>query len=374
MPRVLIGSIAEMRVSISRAALLVKVTARTPFGLTFPVWISQAMRVVRTRVFPEPAPARISADWSGRVTAASCSGLRFSSRLSMRAFANARFYRTLRERRSPLPIRVWKLVLRDPCSTLRSGLVVVRPEAGLPFQAACHEFGVPLRFEVRKPHAVDALVIDFRRNDLGRISGSAQIPVKIECPLGRDCRAGRDFPFAAPRRHALALLGFGLPRPFPQLVRHDCRDRLRQPRFEDVEGQPLIHGERGVAGPGDLDLALDQADDLAVRRRLAPQVGAAYACSHGLDADAHLALAAESREQLGGEAERPFGHFHRRRENLVLAHLHPAEEERAFLAQFHRASVDGPEKQPRARAGLYLVVVLELHARRERMARSAALH
>ncbi len=62
MPRVLIGSIAEMRVSISRAALLVKVTARTPFGLTFPVWISQAMRVVRTRVFPEPAPARISAD------------------------------------------------------------------------------------------------------------------------------------------------------------------------------------------------------------------------------------------------------------------------------------------------------------------------
>src|SRR5882672_4436999 len=78
MPRVLIGSIAEMRVSISRAALLLKVTARTPFGLTFPVWLSQAMRVVRTRVFPEPAPARISADWSGRVTAASCSGFRFS--------------------------------------------------------------------------------------------------------------------------------------------------------------------------------------------------------------------------------------------------------------------------------------------------------
>src|SRR5256885_353928 len=98
MPRVLIGSIAEMRVSISRAALLVKVTARTPFGPTFPVWISQAIRVVRTRVFPEPAPARISADWSGRVTAASCSGLRFSSRLSMRAFENARFYRTLLER------------------------------------------------------------------------------------------------------------------------------------------------------------------------------------------------------------------------------------------------------------------------------------
>ncbi len=79
MPRVEIGSIAEMRVSISFAALLVKVTARMPAGLTLPVWISQAMRVVSTRVLPEPAPARISADWFGRVTAASCSGLRLAS-------------------------------------------------------------------------------------------------------------------------------------------------------------------------------------------------------------------------------------------------------------------------------------------------------
>ena len=62
MPRVLIGSMAEMRVSISFAALLVKVTARSPIGLTCPVWISHAMRVVSTRVLPLPAPARISAD------------------------------------------------------------------------------------------------------------------------------------------------------------------------------------------------------------------------------------------------------------------------------------------------------------------------
>src|SRR6188508_983085 len=34
------------------------------------------MRVVRTRVFPLPAPARISAHSRGRVTALSCSGLR----------------------------------------------------------------------------------------------------------------------------------------------------------------------------------------------------------------------------------------------------------------------------------------------------------
>ena len=36
MPRVLMGSIADSRVSISRAALLVKVTASTPAGLTLP--------------------------------------------------------------------------------------------------------------------------------------------------------------------------------------------------------------------------------------------------------------------------------------------------------------------------------------------------
>src|SRR5437868_2224153 len=44
--------------------------------------MSQAMRVVRTRVFPDPAPARISASWLGRVTAASCSGLRLSSKVT----------------------------------------------------------------------------------------------------------------------------------------------------------------------------------------------------------------------------------------------------------------------------------------------------
>src|SRR5437867_10855398 len=94
-----------MRVSISFAALLVKVTARTPFGLTFPVWMSQAMRVVRTRVLPEPAPARISADWSGRVTAASCSGLRFSRRLGMRALADGRFTAAKRTPKGSLGLR-----------------------------------------------------------------------------------------------------------------------------------------------------------------------------------------------------------------------------------------------------------------------------
>ncbi len=70
MPRTLTGSIAASRVIISLAALLVKVTARMPPGDTWPVCISQAMRVVSTRVLPEPAPARISALPAGSVTAA----------------------------------------------------------------------------------------------------------------------------------------------------------------------------------------------------------------------------------------------------------------------------------------------------------------
>ena len=52
MLRGLTGSIADSRACISRAALLVKVTARMPCGPTWPVDSSQAIRVVSTRVFP----------------------------------------------------------------------------------------------------------------------------------------------------------------------------------------------------------------------------------------------------------------------------------------------------------------------------------
>jgi hypothetical protein len=78
MPRMLTGVSADRRRSISRAALLVNVTARIDSGPACPVPSSHAMRVVSTRVLPLPAPARISADACGSVTAASCSGLRFS--------------------------------------------------------------------------------------------------------------------------------------------------------------------------------------------------------------------------------------------------------------------------------------------------------
>ena len=80
MPRVFTGVSAESRISISFAALFVNVTARIDSGPACPVASSHAMRVVSTRVLPLPAPARISADACGSVTAASCSGLRFSRR------------------------------------------------------------------------------------------------------------------------------------------------------------------------------------------------------------------------------------------------------------------------------------------------------
>jgi hypothetical protein len=54
-----------------------------PAGLTCPVWIRYAMRVVRTRVLPLPAPARMRAHWRGRVTARCCSGLRFARMLDI---------------------------------------------------------------------------------------------------------------------------------------------------------------------------------------------------------------------------------------------------------------------------------------------------
>ena len=49
---------AESRVVISRAALLVKVTAKIPIGVARPLANSHATRVVSTRVLPLPAPAK----------------------------------------------------------------------------------------------------------------------------------------------------------------------------------------------------------------------------------------------------------------------------------------------------------------------------
>ena len=59
----------------------------------WPVASSHAMRVVSTRVLPLPAPASISADACGSVTAASCSGLRLArSGEAMRCAATLGLY------------------------------------------------------------------------------------------------------------------------------------------------------------------------------------------------------------------------------------------------------------------------------------------
>src|SRR5262249_39686958 len=201
MGRVVSGSIGEMRVSISFAALFVNVTARTPPGVTLPVWISQAMRVVSTRVLPEPAPARISADWSGRVTAASCSGLRFSRRFCIRAFVNARFYRGTR---SGLE--------------LHSDLVRILRQIGLGFQRVDDGFRVFLGCEAREAHVIDTRVSGFLGKEFRRIARAAQGVVRIE-GLARFLEAGReDPPLPAAGRNALAGLLLGLCRPLLELL------------------------------------------------------------------------------------------------------------------------------------------------------------
>ena len=80
MPRDGTACIADKRVIISLAALLVNVTAKMPPGVEKPCCNSHAMRVVSTRVLPEPAPAKMSACSAGNVTAAFCSWLRVATK------------------------------------------------------------------------------------------------------------------------------------------------------------------------------------------------------------------------------------------------------------------------------------------------------
>ena len=54
-----------MRLRISAAALLVKVTARMLFGEAPSTWMSHATRCTSTRVLPLPAPASTSAGQRG---------------------------------------------------------------------------------------------------------------------------------------------------------------------------------------------------------------------------------------------------------------------------------------------------------------------
>ena len=89
MPSTICPTMVPTRSFISRAALLVKVTARISFGRARPVARMCAMRVVSTRVLPVPAPASTSTGPSSVSTASRCSGLR-SLRYGAPAAARAR--------------------------------------------------------------------------------------------------------------------------------------------------------------------------------------------------------------------------------------------------------------------------------------------
>ena len=76
MPSTVSPSRLPTRFFISRAALLVKVTASISFGLACPVFSRCAIRVVRARVLPVPAPASIRTGPSIVSTASRCAGFR----------------------------------------------------------------------------------------------------------------------------------------------------------------------------------------------------------------------------------------------------------------------------------------------------------
>src|SRR4051795_8567026 len=76
---------SSTRSRISWAALFVKVMARISPARARSVCTSQAIRWVKTRVLPEPAPASTSSGPSGCVTASRCGGFNPASRSSTAA-------------------------------------------------------------------------------------------------------------------------------------------------------------------------------------------------------------------------------------------------------------------------------------------------
>ena len=76
MPSIAPPLIADTRSRISRAALLVKVTARIWLGQALRVAIRWASRAVSAAVLPVPAPASTSTGPSVVSTASRCGGLR----------------------------------------------------------------------------------------------------------------------------------------------------------------------------------------------------------------------------------------------------------------------------------------------------------
>src|SRR3954470_432732 len=89
MPRVERPRSSSTRSRLSPAALFVNVIARISCTRARPVWTRYASRCVRTRVLPDPAPARIRSGPSPCVTAAFCGGVRPSRSAAIRSSAGA---------------------------------------------------------------------------------------------------------------------------------------------------------------------------------------------------------------------------------------------------------------------------------------------
>src|SRR3954469_22000672 len=250
MPRGSAGSIAVTRVSISRAALLVNVTASTWAGVTRPPLTSQAMRVVSTRVFPLPAPARMSACSSGRVTAASCSGLRCSRcNDTGRAFYCG-------------PCRI---------GALRRNFRV--RDAILAAQLSRERLGFLLGRQAAEAHDISSLLALQRRDELRGVTGGAHLIVGVErgaLLVGRD---QLHFPLAPSPGGALARLDLRLLRPRSELRFFHHADGRGGALLALVELAGLVHRHCRLARRADFDLALDQANDLLVGRGFSPQVG-----------------------------------------------------------------------------------------------------
>ena len=74
---------------ISPAALFVNVIAKTSYGATFRFASKYAIRLVKTRVFPEPAPATTSKGDPAWATASDCCGFNPSVKASVSADISA---------------------------------------------------------------------------------------------------------------------------------------------------------------------------------------------------------------------------------------------------------------------------------------------
>src|SRR5688572_33310305 len=99
------------------------------------------------------------------------------------------------------------------------------------------------------------------------------------CSL-RICLRERDFPLSAAARGATARCDLGFLRELAEALARDHAERLRFSLLALIELARLIHEDRLLVRRANLDLSFDQADDLVLRSRPAPEVGAADPDGH----------------------------------------------------------------------------------------------